>query len=105
MPRCLEPGQKFPLELESEHGTRVFTFRAISVRDYMAAREKIDANPVDGIVELLQATICGWENVKDIDGNEVAFSRDALLDVVTQSGLAQLYRGFSLGPEDKKKSE
>jgi hypothetical protein len=105
MPRCLEPGQEFDIEMESQHGPRVFKFRSVSVRQTMELRKKIAVDAINGIAEFLQETLTGWENVKDADGNAVEFAADKLLDVVSESGLCDLYRGFSLSGEDKKKSE
>lgn len=105
MPRCLEPGQEFDVELESPHGTRKFTFRSVSVRRTIELRKRISTDAASGIAEFLKSVVTGWENVKDENGEDVAFAPEKLLDVVSESGLCDLYRGFSLSGDDKKKSE
>jgi hypothetical protein len=105
MQPCLEPGQLFPIELESPNGTRKFLFRSLSVREALALREKVSENASSGICEFVSKTLAGWENVKDTAGELVEFDSGKLLDVVSEAGLAELYRRFHFGPEDKKKSE
>lgn len=58
------------------------TFRVASIDEARAEVEQIDAGePVDGLVrqsEIMSRYVTGWRDIKDIDGNDVPFSDQAL---------------------------
>ena len=99
MPRCLDPGARFELYLDSDADKPVderptFVFRVLSMREMNAALE--DGKPGDAI---LSAALCDWRNM----GN-IPFSKESFQDVVDHHEALELLEALRLSYDAKKKS-
>lgn len=117
MPRCLEPGHPIKIVLDSDkdkpEGSRpTFLMRALSVREWRNAIEKIDSEDVKTHVQmalvLVRAALGGWSGMVR-DGQEIPFSLEEL-DSIVDTGEAielfdQLVAATVLSAADKKKLE
>jgi hypothetical protein len=112
MPRCLEPGQKFPLVLKGDQdkpeGERpTFYFRAVPARQYLEAdRAAREGKGLESATDFIKGAIVGWDNMIDPESGEpIPFDKEALdTKILDADEIIELFVGFRLGREDKKKS-
>lgn len=111
MPRCLEPGQKFPVVLEGDKGKGsepTFWFRSVPVRALIKAQNDAEDPKVGSLSAasaFLKSALVGWDNLTGLDGEPIPFSVDELDNVVDDGELIELFHGFQVSARDKKKSE
>jgi len=122
MGRALEPGEKFPIVLDWDadkpEGQRptIYTV-ALSMRRQMRLGQLLDDAPKSSgsreFFEALQVglaeVVTGWRNFRNPEtGEEIPFSKEALLDVFTTAEAYEVFRkvmaGNSLTKADEKNS-
>lgn len=121
MPIFLEPGQRYPIVLESDKGkipTPTFYAKSQSMRGQLAISEVLDQLTSDDSVtteklfdatkEKLGEVIFDWSNMIDPETKkEIPFSKNLFLDVLTYSEARELLRKIAYNmhyasPEEKK---
>jgi hypothetical protein len=122
MPIALDPRETFEIVLDSdvrEVGLApTFIFRYLTVREWreiaplgddqaaLSALSTVVA--VDKLMAALRLNLIGWANVRDRDGEEIAYGPDRLEDVLTMGEAWELYfkarRQVRLGADEKKDS-
>lgn len=134
MPRPIAPNQRFPLWLkaDAERTPRpTFYFRAASAAVYLEAVDQVDVKgPIKVARAFLEERLVGWEHLVDgtgevtgkagapipfdpelkskligAGGEPLACDARLLAHLVDIDELVELFWGFSLGREDKKKFE
>ncbi len=114
MPRCLEPGEKFSVWLDSDLGkpeaTRpTFLFRSASCREWRQLRSEINSaqgwTSVEKALSLLNSLCVGFENMTSHDGKPIAFDGSNLEEVIGNADIYELIDKISFGAADKKKSD
>lgn len=119
MGRALEPGERFPIVLdwdmdkpEAERPT-IYTV-ALSMRRQRRLGQLLDDAPkATGSDEFfavleqgLSEVITGWRNFRDPrTGGEIAYTREALLDVFTTSEAYEVFRKVLAGGNTSKEDE
>ena len=97
--------------LSTEFDGSIFYYKRIKDQDFMNIRRKhTSRGEVDHAavgIEVLENYVVGWENVKDPDGNDVAFDRDLIksLPSVVQVHLLNQINGDTSGLNALKKSK
>jgi len=85
-----------------------FYFKAVPARKYLEADQKArDESGLQAATEFLKDAIVGWENMNDPESGEpIPFDRESLdSKILDADEIVELFVGFRLGREDKKKSE
>lgn len=119
MPIALEPGQKYPIVLESDidkpkESQPTFFAKSQSMRGQQRIGEVLDlwtsseeltiADLFAQTVEVLSTVLVGWKHMNDIE-----FSKDALAEVLTYSEARELLRKVMynqhITADEKKSSE
>lgn len=106
MPRCLDPGARFELYLDSDaekpEGERpTFVFRVLSVREWYAAMEGHEYR-LDAARAVLAAAVSGWRNLKK-DDSEIPFAAGELEAVLDAFEVVELFDKLQVSYADKKK--
>mgnify|MGYP007071673462 CR=1 FL=1 len=99
MPRCLDPGARFELVLDSDaekpEGERpTFVFRVLSMREWSEAADQEKPS-----LAILKAALCDWKNMAGIE-----FDKERLEDVLDHLEAVELLDALQVSYTDKKKS-
>lgn len=112
MPRCLEPGQRFPLVLKGdrdkpEESRPTFYFKGVPARKYLNAGNSVtEGGTVEAAIAFLKESLVDWKHMATPEGEAIAFDKDKLdTEVCDVHELWELFLDFRLGAEDKKKYE
>lgn len=112
MPRPLEPNQRFPLWLahDADQTPRpTFYFKSASYRRYLAvcrAAEAAETGRLEIMHDFLVEQLVDWEHMIDPETTKpIDFDPEKFGDLVEVHDVVELFWGFNLGREDKKKSE
>jgi hypothetical protein len=116
MPRCLRPNQKFPLSLKDDAGIAAeqrptFYFRAVSADEFLDALDRVREAGGASLKlarDFLTEHLVGWANMVDHRQDPpqaVEFDPQQLGQILDYEEIVELFYGFTLSAEDKKKSE
>lgn len=107
MPRCLDPGARFELVLESdkdkpEAERPTFVFRVLSMGEWLEQEGDDNKKFIDVAQDILKAAVVGWRNMVR-DGQDVPFDKDMLVFLVDALEAVELLNKLQLSYSDKKK--
>lgn len=107
MPRCLDPGARFELYLDSDadkpEGERpTFVFRVLSMGEWLDNEGDSSKQFIHATLDILQAAVVDWRGMVR-DGQVIPFDKQQFRYVVDALQAVELLNKLQLSYSDKKK--